>query len=172
MRHALRLVCTAALVTALAACGSGAPATGAAGEAPPASDTVAPSDGEATPVPAPTEDASEPSAPGGAAFVESLDVMLLESFPLQVRVAVAGQLSDPCTELAEPRVRRDGNSFHVELPTVRREGMCAQVLVPFETTVPLDVHGLPKGTYQVVAGDRTATFTFERDNVLRRDGSG
>jgi hypothetical protein len=102
--------------------------------------------------------------PGGKAYVESVEVMLLESFPLQVRVAIGGQLSDACTTLGEPAARRDGDTFHVELPTYRADGMCAQVLVPFATSLALDVEGLPKGTYAVVAGDQRATFTFERDN--------
>jgi inhibitor of cysteine peptidase len=115
-------------------------------------------------------DAAAGEAPaGGRAYVESVDVMLLESFPLQVRVGVAGQLSDPCTALGEPRVSRDGTTFRVALPTTREPGrVCAQVLVPFETTVRLDVQGLPKGTYTVDVEGTTASFTFERDNELRR----
>jgi hypothetical protein len=103
-------------------------------------------------------------APGGRAYVDSVDVMVLESFPLQVRVGIAGNLSDPCTHLAAPRVQRDGDTFRVALPTTRDEGMCAQVLQPFETTVELPVEGLPRGTYTVDVEGQTATFTFDRDN--------
>ena len=105
---------------------------------------------------------------GGRAYVESVEVLLLKSFPLQVRVAIAGQLSDACTRLGEPRVRRDGSTFHVELPTTREPGMCAQMLVPFEETVALEVHGLAKETYTVEVDGKTAQFTFERDNELVR----
>ncbi len=172
-----RLAVLAPVVTALAmaaaGCSAGAGGTGASGgdsrSAPEVAVDAPAAAGDATASPdaGTTVGTSQPA--GGRAFVESVDVMLLESFPLQVRVGVAGQLSDPCTTLGEPRVRRDGDTFRVELPTTRDPAkVCAQVLVPFETTVPLDVHGLPKGTYTVDVEGTTASFTFDRDNALRQ----
>jgi inhibitor of cysteine peptidase len=147
------------------------PATAGGTGAPPGGPAVIPPAGDDAPVAdtdAPMIDDDVARDPGGRAYVASVEVLVLESFPLQVRVAVAGQLSDPCTRLAEPRVRRADTTFHVELPTTRGPGLCAQVLVPFEETVTLDVHGLPKGTYTVDVEGKTATFTFDRDNTFGR----
>jgi hypothetical protein len=108
---------------------------------------------------------SDDGAPsGGTLYVESLDVVMLESFPVQVRANVAGNLSDGCTRLGEPQVARDGNTFRVALPTTRGDGMCTEALVPFTTRVSLPVRGLAKGTYTVEAGGKTASFTLSSDN--------
>lgn len=156
----------------LAGCTPGAGSDAGDDEAPMAAPDTAVAGGgtEATPAPAGGDtspgDAGAVSdeAPGGQAYVEEVDVMTLESFPLQVRAAISGNLSDGCTHLGEPSVTRDGNTFRVELPTTRAEGMCTQALVPFETTVALPVAGLPKGTYTVDVMGTTGSFTFASDN--------
>ena len=43
---------------------------------------------------------------GQDAVVESVEVLLMESFPLQARAVVSGYLPDGCTELAEISVER------------------------------------------------------------------
>ena len=179
-RRALRRVAAAALLTLLPlalACDGGATTAGDEGgvaattspapDTAVASGTAAADDGAAGAVSAGDGDTA-PGTPGGRAYVESVEVMLLESFPLQVRVGIAGNLSDGCTHLGEPQVARDGDTFRVTLPTTREEGMCTQALVPFEHTLPLAVEGLPKGTYTVDVEGRTASFTFERDNRVER----
>lgn len=97
---------------------------------------------------------------------EALDVILLESFPVQVHVQVYGYLADGCVELVEVSAERVGTSFVLSLRTRRPAGNieCTEALVPFETTVPLDVNGLPAGTYTVVAENQKTTFTLDVDN--------
>jgi inhibitor of cysteine peptidase len=114
---------------------------------------------------APTSDAE----PGGKAFVESLNLVILESFPVQVRAQITGNLSDGCTEIAAINVVRDedAQTYEIVIETTRDpEAMCTQALVPFEESVPLDVLNMPAGTYTVTAGDQTATFELAVDNVL------
>ncbi len=114
--------------------------------------------------PAPTDDV--PS--GGQAFVESLDLMILESFPVQVRAHITGHLSDGCTEIEAFNVVQDedAKTYTITVETSRDpDAICTQALVPFEETVDLDVRGLPAGTYTVVAGDQTATFELSVDNI-------
>ncbi|MGC9520643.1 MAG: hypothetical protein ACP5HG_02020 [Anaerolineae bacterium] len=115
--------------------------------------------------PAPTDDVQ----PGGQAFIESLDLMILESFPVQVRAHITGHLSDGCTEIEAIQVVRDedAKAYTITIETSRDpEAMCTQALVPFEETVNLDVQGMPAGTYTVVADDQTATFELAVDNVM------
>jgi inhibitor of cysteine peptidase len=97
--------------------------------------------------------------------VDSVDVLTLESFPVQINVQVQGNLPDGCTELQEPLVTQTDNTFTVVLGTVRpAEAMCTQALVPYETSVPLDVEGLPAGEYTVIVNGVTGSFTLDVDN--------
>ena len=101
------------------------------------------------------------------AQVKSVDLRMLESFPVQVHAAVKGDFPDACTSIGTANQRREGKTFYVELMTTRPADMaCAQVITPFEHTVALDVVGLPAGTYTVNVNGVTNTFTLDADNKL------
>ncbi|MFU8827581.1 MAG: hypothetical protein ACNA70_08850 [Brevefilum sp.] len=106
---------------------------------------------------------------GQEAVVESVQVLLMESFPLQARAVVSGYLSDGCLELVEIDVERQGMEFVLTLTTRRPAGdvMCTEALVPFEEAVTLDIEGLEAGTYTVIAQEQQAQFTLDMDNVLQ-----
>jgi hypothetical protein len=110
----------------------------------------------------------------GVAPVESVDVLIMESFPVQAAAAVSGYLPDGCTTLAEPQVTFDGaNTFTVLLPTTRpADAMCTEAIVDFDTNIPLPVEGLPAGTYTVDVNGVTATFEMSVDNTAVGDDSG
>ncbi len=100
-------------------------------------------------------------------MIDSVEVLILESFPVQVTVNVRGNLSDACTKIAEVTTTRDGNTFNIDISTSRpADAMCAQVLTPFEQNIPLDVKGLKKGTYTVNVNGTTETFVLAQDNQL------
>lgn len=99
--------------------------------------------------------------------IETVEILLLESFPVQVNVIVSGNLPNACWTLNDPRPRREGNTFVVSLVASRLpDEVCNEALVPFDQVVPLDVEGLPAGTYSVTVNGTTDTFTLETDNVL------
>jgi len=104
------------------------------------------------------------------ATVRSIDILLLESFPLQVNAVIRGDLPDAgCTKIAAIDQVRDGNTFRLTLVTTTDPlALCAQVLTPFEQVVSLDVLDLPAGTYTVKAGGVQQTFTFDVDNSLEQ----
>jgi inhibitor of cysteine peptidase len=121
-----------------------------------------------TPTAEPTVEAPSPDKviTGENAIVEDLQLMLLESFPVQVNAVIRGSLPDGCTTIKEINPTRDEKAFNIQIITERpAEAMCTEALVPFEETVSLDVYGLPAGIYTVKAGDQTATFTLEVDNI-------
>ena len=121
-------------------------------------------DGTQTP-PTETSDA-DPGTVTGEANVESIEILLLESFPIQVNVIASGVLPDGCTSLTDPTPRREGNTFVVNLATSRvEEEVCTQATVPFDKVIPLEVEGLSAGTYTVAVNGLTDTFTLEADNV-------
>ena len=113
----------------------------------------------ATPAPAPTATpppaataapVQEPRQEPAQVFVERVDVHLLESYPIQVRVVVAGHTPDACTTVTGVETRRAGNRFIVTLTATRAaDQVCAQALTPFEQSVSLDVTALPGGVYTV-----------------------
>lgn len=101
----------------------------------------------------------------GEAMVDSIDILILESFPVQIQVQVTGNLPDGCTELQEPVVTQTDNTFTVDLPTARpSDALCTQAIVPYEITVPLDVEGLPAGEYTVDVNGVTGSFTLDVDS--------
>lgn len=100
--------------------------------------------------------------PGSVAVVESIEILLLESFPLQVNAVIRGTLPDAgCTSLASVEQAREGNTFKLTLVTTTDPlALCAQALTPFEEVVALDVKDLPAGEYVVNANGFEQTFAF------------
>ena len=97
--------------------------------------------------------------------VDSVDAVILESFPLQVMAAVNGNLPDGCTEIYDSHVERTDNAFSVTLTTARpTDAECTEALVPYQENIPLDVYGLPAGDYTVTVNGVSAGFTFAQDN--------
>jgi inhibitor of cysteine peptidase len=134
----------------------------------PTNDPNAPvsSDDPIQPTPEPTPIEGEVIT--GEATVGSVDILILESFPVQIRVLAKGTLSDACTTIHEITQEREGDTFTVTITTIRpADMMCAQVLTPFEESIPLDVQGLKAGTYTVDVNGETATFTLDVDNILQ-----
>ncbi len=105
--------------------------------------------------------------PTDVAYVDSVDVLIMESFPVQVRVVIKGNLPDACSEISDVNQTRAGSTFTIDLVVTRDPlAKCAQVLMPFEQSVALDVAGLPAGTYTVEVEGVTTSFTLDVDNVL------
>lgn len=111
------------------------------------------------------ESSLKPSVLIGEARVTSVEVSLLESFPVQARALVTGELGDGCTTLDDIETSRIGNEFRIRITTARpAEAFCTQILVQFEETVELDVLGLDAGEYRVVANGVATTFRLDADN--------
>ena len=105
----------------------------------------------------------------GLAPVEEIEIVILESFPVQVQVIARGNLPDPCTEIFEVLQERKENTFFVAIKTYRPPGFCIQVLAPFEEIIPLEVYGLPADTYTVDVNGVQDTFDLEVDNILLKE---
>lgn len=105
----------------------------------------------------------------GKADVEEVELLIMESFPVQVAAVARGNLRDGCTEIDEVETSFDEEAmtFTVEITTVRdADAMCTQALVPFEERIDLDVRGLSAGTYTVDVNGVKETFTLDVDNEL------
>jgi 5'-nucleotidase (lipoprotein e(P4) family) len=127
--------------------------------------TPAPMAPAAAPAPAGDPAPATHGNPAPPVYVEEVRALLEKSLPAKLRVAVRGNLPDSCTHLGEPGVKRERRTFHLTVPASRdRDAVCAQALVPFAIEVPVDIIGLPSGTYTVEAGGQTDSFTLAQDN--------
>jgi len=122
-----------------------------------------------SPVPPPIV-TEEPVTPvNGMAVVQSVEIQILESMPVQVNVIVRGQLPDVgCTTISGVDQMRDGNTFHISLTTTTDPlALCSQALMPFEEVVQLDTTNLPTAPYLVNANGVQQAF-----ELLPRDMAG
>ena len=121
------------------------------------------------PSPTAVADVSEPTqAPiNSVAVVDSAELIMLESFPVQVVIVARGQLPDGCTSIESVTQERTGNAFSIDITTFRdAEAICTQSLVPFEEQVDLEVEGLAAGTYTVNVNGAIQSFVLAADNVM------
>ena len=99
----------------------------------------------------------------GPVYISSSDLLIMESFPVQVALHITGDLPTPChrfqAEVAKPDAenRIEVTAYSLANP----ELMCAQVLQPFEESVPIPMDGAPDGTYSVwLNGEEVGEFTY------------
>lgn len=100
----------------------------------------------------------------------SVEVIVKESLPAQVFLKVKGSFPSPCGKIDRINHRLKDDRFEVVITvgnTVSDVALCATVVTPFETVVPLPVYGLPAGTYTyIVNGKMTGSFELKSDNKL------
>jgi len=101
----------------------------------------------------------------GAAVVESIDVQVLESMPVQANAVLRGYFPDGCTVIDSYDQAQAGSTIRIRLTTRRTNTVCAQVVTFFEQSIALNVLGLPAGNYDVRVNDLIAPFTLAQDNT-------
>lgn len=104
------------------------------------------------------------------AAVYSVEVQtraLTDSVPI---LEINGELFDGCTELGEISQEVDGDRIVINVLTERpAAAFCAQVVMPFEETIALDIAGLDAGDYQVEVNGIGADITVTQamlDNAI------
>lgn len=117
------------------------------------------------------KDTDMPSA-DNLAPVDEVQVNLIESLPVQASVTIRGVMPDACTKVDHFHQRVSADTIYlwvyVSCPADR---MCAQVLTPYEETLPLDLSELTAGEYVLDVNGITQTLTLEPDmlSVPQRD---
>ena len=102
------------------------------------------------------------------AMIDHLDVMLLESWPVQVRVVVHGYFPDSCTQVDVVTTRMIQQTFYVTVTTIRpSQFACSQMLVPFKEIVPLETSGLAAGNYTVSVNGLTENFILATEEPVQ-----
>jgi hypothetical protein len=95
----------------------------------------------------------------GKVYLESTDLLIMESFPIQVALNLKGSLPTPCHQLRAQVSDPDaGNRIAVEVYSLSDPGeVCIQVLEPFEASLPLG--SFPAGHYTLtVNGEQVGEF--------------
>ena len=149
-KKAIAMFCFAFLLSACV--GLPSPGTGdTPGMEGPDTPVISPPDGGgAEPSPAPWEPApGDENLSRGEAFVEEMDILVLESFPPQFVLNLAGSLPTPChqlrVEVSEPD---EQDRIQVEVYSlIDPNEVCIQVLEPFEANINLG--SFESGTYSV-----------------------
>ncbi|WP_428356710.1 hypothetical protein [Methyloprofundus sp.] len=98
------------------------------------------------------------------AHIETIDIQILESFPVQVNVVAKGFFSNGCQSIANIYSDKVADIFNITITTKSVGEVCTAALVPFEEIVPLEVNGLKAGSYHVDVNGVTGTFTLDIDN--------
>jgi len=94
--------------------------------------------------------------------VESVEVRILESFPVQVSASVSGYLRDGCETLGATTQSRSGNTITVTIATDRdtSDRACIQVISRVQQDVRLE-GAFPSGTYVLRVNGLERTFRVD-----------
>jgi inhibitor of cysteine peptidase len=103
-----------------------------------------------------------PAVGSYAAPVQSIQVLVMESYPVQVAAVLRVMLSATCDKVGETPVEYADRTFRITVVAVSPlDHGCAPAIEPVEVRVPLDTRGLAPGDYTVRAGDVSAVFTLK-----------
>ena len=102
-------------------------------------------------------------APDNEAVIDTVEISILESLPVQVNAVIKGKLPDACVKIERINQQLVGTTFMVTVITHRQpDAVCIAQLQSFEQVLPLEVAGLPNGAYSVtVSGTNSVSSTFE-----------
>jgi len=92
----------------------------------------------------------------GPVYLDSAEMLIMESFPVQIRLALTGSLPTPCHSLRVSVADPDPeNRIAIEVYSLVDPNMvCVQVLAPFEAGIPLGSY--PVGHYTVLINGQPA----------------
>lgn len=96
----------------------------------------------------------------GPVFISGVEIVLMESWPVQVRANISGDLPTPCHQFAYTvAAPGDDGTIDVDVYTlVVRDVNCAQVLDPFEESIPIG--DFTEGDYTVLINGEPYEFTI------------
>jgi hypothetical protein len=117
----------------------------------------------ADPQPVPTSTRDLGDMQEGAVFIDSSELLIMESYPVQINLHVVGNLPTPCHQFQADVAAPDSqNQIHVRVYSlVNPAVMCTQVLQPFDENVSIPMTDAADGTYTVwVNGELVGEFTY------------
>jgi hypothetical protein len=95
----------------------------------------------------------------GNVYIDSAEILILESYPVQIMLSLQGNLPTPCHKLrVDIQPPDEQKRIFVDVYSVSDpNSICAQVLEPFDASIPLG--SFPTGHYTVwVNGEKVGEF--------------
>ena len=95
----------------------------------------------------------------GPIYVDEVELVMVESYPVQVRLILRGSLPNPCSSLAGEGEEPDAQGRIAVQPSSLQEAdlACIQVLEPMEESIPLGA--FTQGNFSVwLNGERVTEF--------------
>ena len=92
--------------------------------------------------------------------IKEIEILIAESFPVQVTVEVTGYLTDSCTEHHETHQAREGNTITIQITTKRpKDSVCATVITEYQERV--SIGSSPPGDYKVIVNGMEQEFRVD-----------
>jgi inhibitor of cysteine peptidase len=97
--------------------------------------------------------------------LEQIEIIVQESFPIQVTVIAKGELPNDCISIDQVTQVRKDNLFTIELLMQEHSNqICTMLKKPYETIVSLDIEGFQAGIYTVKVNEISKIFELNVDN--------
>lgn len=106
---------------------------------------------------------SDEGKASGNAYVSDAQLLIMESYPVQISLSVSGELPTPCHEFRYEISQPDAeNQIFIEIYSLVEPGqVCVEVLEPFAENISVPVADLPDGVYTVyVNGELVGEFSY------------
>jgi|ThiBio_1000_plan_1041568.scaffolds.fasta_scaffold59794_1 hypothetical protein len=92
--------------------------------------------------------------------VQTVEVLIAESFPPQIFAHVTAIIPDSCTKAREPEISRDGSTITIVLIGERPDGVaCAQIISTYDKSIGLGT--LDPGRYTLHVNDVSQEFEVQ-----------
>ncbi len=93
----------------------------------------------------------------GTVYLDSIDLLVMESYPVQFSLSLSGNLPTPCSHLRVAVSPPDGqNQIMVDVYSLAEKDIfCAEVLQPFSQNIPLGSY--PTGHYTLLLNGESIT---------------
>lgn len=103
------------------------------------------------------------NAQRGEVYISETQLLVMESYPVQLSLVVNGDLPTPCHQFQADVPEPDANNaIHVQVYSlVNPDTMCVEVLKPFEQGIAIPMHGQVDGQYSVwLNGELVGEFSY------------
>lgn len=104
-----------------------------------------------------------PTPTGGPVYINSSDLLIMESYPVQVSLHISGELPTPCHEFRSQVAGPDEQNriFVTSWSEIDPNTVCIQVLEPFDLSIPIPMEGSGEASYPVyLNGELVGEFRY------------
>ena len=94
--------------------------------------------------------------------IHEVEVLFMESYPVQVGVHIQGGLRDGCTTFHDAVVTREEDTISIEVTVQKpKDAVCPAVYTYFEENLNLGSDFVSGTTYTLIVNDYTTTFVYQ-----------